>query len=96
MGIKVIDVEETQTITLRQAILRDSIWLLIEIMGILFSVVTFFVAWQLTSFTLVLQYLFNSFATIWFLLGIVSMFTNRKRRAIHDFLAKTVVIREEQ
>jgi uncharacterized RDD family membrane protein YckC len=34
-------------------------------------------------------------ATLWFLLEIATMLTNEKRRAVHDFIAGSVVIRDE-
>jgi uncharacterized RDD family membrane protein YckC len=30
---------------------------------------------------------------LWFLAEVLTMFTNRKRRALHDFIAGTVVVR---
>jgi len=37
--------------------------------------------------------LFNLIPAIWFLAEAISMLTNKKRRAIHDYIAGTVVVR---
>jgi uncharacterized RDD family membrane protein YckC len=39
--------------------------------------------------------IFGYASLIWFLLEIVSMFTNKQRRAIHDFIGGSVVVRED-
>ena len=94
-GLKVIDISETNTITLRQSIWRDSFYLIVELLGFiyfLFMVIK-------TGETQYLITEFNDFAgtpfLIWTLLELVTMLTNSKRRALHDFLAKTVVVRTE-
>ena len=93
--IKVLDIGETRTITLRQSILRDSFYLAVELLG-------FFYFLFIVIKTGETQYLitdFNDFAgtpfLIWTLLELITMLTNSKRRAIHDFLAKSVVVRTE-
>ncbi len=88
LSIKVIDEdEETMNITLKQAFLRDCIPL----------------AFDLIIFTTALVSLvrtdhfddsyFDLPETIWFLVELITMMTNSKRRAAHDFLAKTVVVK---
>ena len=93
--IKVLDVSEASNITLRQAILRDSVYLSFEVAGLVY-----YGFWAFT--TREPGYLLNDFIDfsstpffIWTLLEIISMLTNEKRRAIHDFIARTVVVRAE-
>ena len=38
---------------------------------------------------------FLSISLLWFLLELITMLTNKKRRAIHDYIAGSVVIRYE-
>jgi uncharacterized RDD family membrane protein YckC len=40
-----------------------------------------------------IAYISDNFANIWFILEILTMFTNKKRRAFHDYLAGSVVVR---
>jgi uncharacterized RDD family membrane protein YckC len=92
-GIKVLDISETRTLTLRQSILRDSFYLVIEIIGLLYF--TFLVLQ--TGKT---EYILNDYRSFadqpilwWALIELISMLTNTKRRAVHDFLARSVVVR---
>jgi uncharacterized RDD family membrane protein YckC len=95
MGVKVLDVSESRIPTFAQAFLRDSVYIALN---------TFTLAYL---FFLVLngEYTANALnqsspARImnwvgwgWFLTEIVTMLTNDKRRALHDFIARTVVVR---
>jgi uncharacterized RDD family membrane protein YckC len=95
MGVKVLDLSESR-LSLRQAALRD-------IVLIVFSVVT--VASGLprvlagldpypepSEFSALDQFwLYGPF--IWFAAELVTMLTNSKRRAVHDYIAGTVVVR---
>ena len=94
-GVKVLDISETKRINLRQSILRDSFYLTVELIG-------FFYYLLMVVRSGDTQYFFDGFSEfsgtpflIWTLLELVTMFTNNKRRAIHDFLAKSVVVRTE-
>ncbi len=94
-GVKVLDISEAKTINLRQSLLRDSFYLVVELIG--FCYYLFLIVKNGDT-----QYFFdgfNEFAStpffIWTLLELITMFTNNKRRAIHDFLAKSVVVRPE-
>jgi uncharacterized RDD family membrane protein YckC len=95
-NIKVVNHDETRNITLRQAFLRDSFFIVVETLGLLYFAV------ELIRLNLSKTELLNGFddfvgtvATIWVLLELLSMLTNEKRRAIHDFIASTVVIKTD-
>ncbi|WP_133273491.1 RDD family protein [Hymenobacter radiodurans] len=77
VGIKVIDVSETRGISLKQAILRDSAWIVLQTFSLLS------IGGSITQ----------SASSLWALTEIITMFTNSKRRALHDFIAGTVVVR---
>jgi uncharacterized RDD family membrane protein YckC len=92
-GVKVLDISETKTLSIRQSILRDSFYLTIEVIGLLYFL---FLVLQ-TEMT---EYILNDYRNFadqpiiwWTLIEIVSMLTNSKRRAVHDFIARSVVVR---
>jgi uncharacterized RDD family membrane protein YckC len=96
LGITVLDVSEARIPTLRQAFLREAPYIALNWASLLYL------------FTLVLtgRYVPDAELTgrpaellslaggAWFLLEIVTTLTNGKRRAIHDFIASTVVVRD--
>ena len=90
-----MDISETRNINLKQSFLRDGVYLLADLIIFLYYIKFVFKTGEL-------QYLsgdFNDFATtplfIWTLLELITMLTNSKRRAVHDFIAKSVVVRTE-
>jgi uncharacterized RDD family membrane protein YckC len=93
--VVVLDVSE-QPLRLRQAVLRD-------ILGVVLTPICFardipriihgadvYSAANLTTVDLVMLY--STFG--WFAIEVVTMLTNRKRRALHDFIAGSVVVRK--
>lgn len=87
MGIKVLDVSETRLPTFRQAVLRDSVWLGLEVLGLLLAVV------EVGGLEWLGLVLVNA-SFLWTILEITTMLLSPKRRAVHDLLAGTVVVRE--
>jgi uncharacterized RDD family membrane protein YckC len=92
-GVKVLDISETNTLTLKQSIFRDSFYLAVEIIGLLYFS---FLVFQTNK----PDYLINDYKNFanqpilwWTLLELITMLTNNKRRAVHDFIAKSVVVR---
>jgi uncharacterized RDD family membrane protein YckC len=91
--VKVLDVGETRRITLTQSILREIFYLSVETIGMGYFL---FLAVKGNNFTPSIQDFKDFSGTalwIWNLLEIITMLTNSKRRAIHDFIARSVVIR---
>ncbi|TAD92114.1 MAG: RDD family protein [Bacteroidetes bacterium] len=95
-GVQVVDISESHKINLKQAIVRASFYLAIKLAAVcyyLFLVVTngdkayFFEGFNDLAGTLIM---------VWFLLNLVTMYSNKKSRAIHDFLAQSVVIASPQ
>lgn len=96
-GVKVLDVSEQSIPSLRQAFLRDIGPIAINSFAFLYLV------------QLVLNDRFAPGAAVntipamilgvaamgWFLLEIITMLTNPKRRALHDFIAGTVVVKDQ-
>ena len=77
--------DETQLIGIVNSFKRDSIGIALSLTGILFKHLNFE-----TSNSGRYLFLFSTFG--WTPAEIVSMLFNKKRRAIHDFLANSVVI----
>jgi len=96
--VKVLDVAEKRIPTLRQAFLRDAGYIIPNLASLVYL------------FTLVLSGRYSLNAELggapgvilglagvaWFLLEVVTMATNRKRRALHDYIAGTVVVRDAE
>jgi uncharacterized RDD family membrane protein YckC len=93
MNIKVFDLQEQHVIGYKKAFARDSVWFLAEITGLVYLMVA---GYEVVPGDKITDNYFTSFVRItigsWFLLELISMFFNDKRRAIHDYLAGSVVI----
>ena len=92
-GVKVVDVRTEMPITLRQAFLRDSVPLVLLMgLAIYTGAITSGMAHG-SGPPLRMVVLLPMIALAWFGLEVLTMLTNEKRRALHDFIAGTVVIR---
>ena len=95
MQIKVLDIGEQKTIGYSRAFLRESVWLIAEISGIIY-LIYLSSATTVTDRELVkLVYEdYMSFTTLgWLLLELITMLFNKKRRALHDYIAGSVVVK---
>ena len=95
-NVKVVNLDLTRNLTIRQALLRNSFYIAVETIGLLYFVV------ELISGDLSTRELLDGFdefggtvVLIWVLLELLSMLINDKRRAIHDFIAGSVVIKTD-
>jgi uncharacterized RDD family membrane protein YckC len=84
-GVKVIDVTEKHTLSLKQAFARDIVPLAALLITALIEIVS-------SSEYMDLEHV-DIFIFFWAIAELVTMFLNKKRRAIHDFLAGSVVVR---
>jgi uncharacterized RDD family membrane protein YckC len=92
-GVKVLDVSETHTLTFRQSVMRDIVLLLVQVI-VLFYILVYINPNQHGSFVSDYDNFTATPLFIWTIAELISMVTNAKRRAIHDFIAKSVVVRE--
>jgi len=95
VGVKVLDVSESRIPTLSQALLRDSVYIVLNTLTLayLFMLV---LRGQYTAVALTDSAparIMNWIGWGWFLTEFVTMLMNDKRRALHDFIARTVVVR---
>jgi len=92
--IKVRDLSEAK-LTMRQALLRDIIPIILIIIAIIFETPSiiqndhYYYNEQLRISTVILKYL----NYVWILIEVATMLLNEKRRAVHDYIAKSVVIK---
>ncbi|HLK04977.1 MAG TPA: RDD family protein [Candidatus Acidoferrum sp.] len=97
MDVIVLDVSEQRLPSLKQALLRD-IFLIFSRLVLLFNFIRVVLASgysehidkQLGWFGAALSWV----GLVWFLLELVTMLSNNKRRALHDLIAGTVVVEE--
>jgi uncharacterized RDD family membrane protein YckC len=96
MGVKVMDVSETKIPSVAQASLRDVGYIVINISSLIYFIYLVVGHKYVTGPQQVENGLpgdilaYTSLA--WFLLEVVTMLTNEKRRAFHDYIARTVVV----
>lgn len=97
MGVKIVTYPEELPITYRHAVIRDLPYFILYFAETCFLTAAI-ISPELTfnsAISLITQIL--SFATLgWFLLEIFSMLFNDKKRAVHDFIARTVVIKTDK
>jgi uncharacterized RDD family membrane protein YckC len=95
LGVWVMNVDESRIPTLWEAFLRDigeiafDLVALAYLVGLVISGNYTFGDEYKSSFWMALAWA----GAAWSILEVVTMLTNRKRRAIHDFIAGTVVVR---
>jgi uncharacterized RDD family membrane protein YckC len=94
MKIKVFDISEHGLIGYKRAFLRESISFFISIGVSIYFIAT---VGHLTKKELLESGSYENFgwyvSSIWFLVEIITTLTNKKYRAVHDFIAGSVVIR---
>ena len=100
--VKVVDNVTEQPITYKQAIMRDIIPIVLIVLMFVLTVFGFAdsmdpvnssLGANSNSALLVLSMITGSIMMLWFLAEVITMLTNPKRRALHDFIAGTVVVR---
>lgn len=95
LKINVLDVSESRIPTLPQAILRDIGYIALNTFALAY-LVFLVLSDQYSDVAMVRSIparIANWAGWCWFLLEIATMLTNEKRRALHDFIARTVVVR---
>ena len=96
VGVSVIDVSESKELTFNQAFLRESVPFFIQIILIIKLVYITIGKGHYDEIEIVNSAsLINDVVAAWFIIEVITMLTNKKRRALHDFIAKTVVIRDK-
>lgn len=95
-GIRVVDISECKNLSLKQSIARDSVYLLIALITLSYYAIKAVGADSAEEEIGSFLSISDNLMMIWALAEIITMFTNEKRRAIHDYLAQSVVVRVTQ
>ena len=97
MSCKVIVLDVTeQPLTIRQAVLRDILGVVLLPIGLAIDIprivhgIDIYAPANVTTIDWIIMY--STFG--WFVIEVGTMLTNNKRRALHDFIAGSVVIRK--
>lgn len=94
MKVKVTDVSEEKEITLPQAILRDLPQLIFNSAAIIIGISA--LSYDEKSIEMMYAYgTFNVIAGLWSLADIIVFLFNDRRRALHDLIARTIVVKTE-
>ncbi|MFC1544349.1 RDD family protein [Gemmatimonadota bacterium] len=93
-GVKVLTVSENK-IGYRRAFLRDSPWVFTTLIASSMEVPRLVAGIDVLNEATptIGSFVLSIASTVWFLLELATMLLNEKRRAIHDFIAGTVVVR---
>lgn len=94
MKVKVLDIGEQNVIGYTRAFLRESVSFFISLVFALYFI---FVIGDITPEEFVNNYSFPQLPVlvpiIWLVVEIITALTNSKRRAVHDYIARSVVIK---
>jgi uncharacterized RDD family membrane protein YckC len=98
-GVRVLDARTEQRISYRQAVMRDGLPCLLGL-GALYDLVADILAGRADRFGTPISADLSTLATVdlilqlgWLFVELATMLTNSKRRALHDFIGGTVVVR---
>lgn len=94
MGITVLDGDDEQSfIGIKRAVIRDLPYIIAECIGIAYMIVIFGSVNELIVDEDPVLRIVDSLVGIWLLAELITMLGNERRRAIHDILANSVVVR---
>lgn len=94
LSVKVADHKTEKSITFKQALLRDFVSILVLLLNVIMLTAIYvfgvnsLAAWVVTSLLA-----FTGILFVWWLLELITMLTNEKRRSLPDYIAGTVVVR---
>ena len=93
--VRVVNALTEEPITVRHALLRDCVPILISIPLLIYNSYLLLIESPVRESSTINELANWTFyiGGIWWLVEIITMLTNNKRRAVHDFIAGTVVVR---
>jgi len=94
VGVILLNINETRVVNYREALIRESPDLILLLAYTIFQI-NYLLGYNSTPAITPLLIFLSSANSIWFLLEIITTLTNDKRRALHDFIAKSVVVRKD-
>lgn len=90
MNIKIYDKTEMRNISYRQALLRDIVPLSLIV---IIQIISYFVNPQEWGMLVYLSFIMSGILLTWSLLEIITMLFDSRKRALHDYIAGTVVLK---
>ncbi len=97
MGITVLDGDDEQNfIGIKRAVIRDLPYIIAECIGIAYMIVIFGSGDELIVHEDSVLRIIDNLVGIWALAELITMLGNERRRAIHDILANSVVVKKVQ
>jgi uncharacterized RDD family membrane protein YckC len=100
--VKVVDVSEQKGISMKQAFLRDIILIVFGTLGMIFMIPDVlsgtypYVPESIDLSTMFWFFIWGYAESAWFFAEFITMLFSSKRRAVHDFIAGTVVIHKDR
>jgi uncharacterized RDD family membrane protein YckC len=95
-GIIILDKSESKKISFKQAILRDSFYIIVSLWSTVLAIMSIF---EIHGFSIIDLYTFTKYDLLlmisWFVIELLTMLFTKKRRAFHDIIAGTVVIKKK-
>ena len=94
-GVKVLDKSEQHGISLRQAVVRDIVPVFMVVLSVIYLLAygALLEDAEVAGIPALIQYATGYAVMAWGIAEVVTMLFNRKRRAVHDLIARTVVVR---
>jgi uncharacterized RDD family membrane protein YckC len=93
MNVRVFDISESRYANTKQVLIRESVGIIFSMCTSAFMLHEMMNGAKHNEITLNPFYLFLAYGFLsWSILEIITTLTNSKRRAIHDFMANTVII----
>lgn len=94
-GVRVLNVSEERLPSLRQAFMRDVGYIVLNVTALIYVIYLILVSkyGNIADVATLPNQIIGWAGLGWFGLEVVTMLTNRKRRAFHDYIAGTVVIK---
>ena len=94
MDVKVLSLDEKNTIGYKKAFIRESVWFFTEIATIGYFAITFFSDSYVSPFYGIdnVSIFLSLTSLLWLVAELITMLFNDKRRAVHDLMAGSVVI----
>ncbi len=93
-GIRVLDNATEQPITILQAARRESPWIVFTILILAVDIAAIYNGFEFTGALLYARVGLGYATFAWIIVEIVSCLFNSKRRAVHDLIGGTVVVRD--
>lgn len=94
MKIKVLNLEENGVIGFRKAFYRESVWFFISLTLIVYFIFNInSTSYSASEYLMTYDDINAIISLSWLAIELITMLTNNKRRAIHDFMAGSVIVK---